>query len=294
MAIINEININILKWEKYNPRKDVNRSSWFRMEHSMFDNPDYFDFSHTDVSFWIYLLSFASKKNSGSITLNLRHAERIGRFLFDDVCRALSLLEKTGDISSNVQEVKPLIEAALQSLVTSTIRVSNVQDTATYATNVRTDETNETNETKKNEESIGATSENFPKSVDQKNHLTKGKPSSPPSEVGRFIGTYVKAYQKRYGETRPDLSSKIQGQIKSFLKNTSIDRACNLIEVYLQMEVPWFKTKCHDFITFSQNLNPIGIALDTGQEQNGKLADNYFDFLKPKLEATNESSEFSN
>jgi len=92
----------------------------------------------------------------------------------------------------------------------------------------------------------------------------------PVNNTRQFIGAYVKAFQARYGENvRPDLSGKVQGQIKTLLKTTPIERACQLIQVYLQMDTPWFKTKGHDISTFISNLNPIGIALDTGEQQNG-------------------------
>ena len=103
---------------------------------------------------------------------------------------------------------------------------------------------------------------------------TDKQSSFPNSDVGKFIGVYVKAFQRRYGsKTRPDLNDKVLGQIKGFLKNMEVDRACGLIQVYLQMDGKgdWFKTKGHDFITFKENLNPIGIAFDTGVESGTQL-----------------------
>jgi hypothetical protein len=87
--------------------------------------------------------------------------------------------------------------------------------------------------------------------------------------VGIFISQYVKAYQRRYTQkARPVLSGKVQGQIKRFVAEHPLERACELIQVYLQMPDPWFETKAHDFTTFLENLNKVGLALDTGK-QNG-------------------------
>lgn len=86
------------------------------------------------------------------------------------------------------------------------------------------------------------------------------------SPVGFFIGRYVKAYQGRYGEkARPDLRGKIQGEIKRFVEETPLDRACALIETYLAMGDGWFITKGHDFTTFTGNVTKVGLLLDTGQ-----------------------------
>jgi hypothetical protein len=102
--------------------------------------------------------------------------------------------------------------------------------------------------------------------------------SSPPegnvrSPVGFFIGRYVKAYQKKYGEeARPDLRGEIQGKIKRFLVDTPIERACELIETYCQMQDQWFLTKAHDFDTFIANLSKVGLKLDTGRQITRKDA----------------------
>lgn len=101
-------------------------------------------------------------------------------------------------------------------------------------------------------------------------------PSAAPSEteapegvrspIGFFIANYVNAYQVRYGSrARPDLSGKVQGQIRRFVTETPLDRACELIQAYLQMNDGWFLTKAHDFGTFIENLSKVGLALDTGR-----------------------------
>lgn len=96
-----------------------------------------------------------------------------------------------------------------------------------------------------------------------------GAPPAPPeikSPVGFFIANYVNAYQQRYGgNTRPSLAGKVQGQIKRFIEETEIHRACELIQTYCQMSDPWFLTKAHDFTTFMENLNKVSLKLDTGR-----------------------------
>ena len=85
-----------------------------------------------------------------------------------------------------------------------------------------------------------------------------------------FIGFYITAYQKRYGkQCRPDVGGKAQGIMRAILKDIPTTRACQLIQVYCQMDVKWFVTKAHDIGTFRENLNVIGNALDTGQNPGG-------------------------
>lgn len=96
-----------------------------------------------------------------------------------------------------------------------------------------------------------------------------GSPQADPSnqDVARLIATYVESFQKRYGpKARPDVSGKVRGLMQRLLKDYPIDRACELVQVYLQMEEPWFKTKCHDFVTFTENLSKVNVAHGTGND----------------------------
>lgn len=100
--------------------------------------------------------------------------------------------------------------------------------------------------------------------------VNSSTPSQINSPAGYFIGTWVKAWQLKFGEkTRPSLTGRVQGQVKTLLRDVPIDRACALAQVYFQMDDPWFKTKSYDFGTFIENLNKVGLALDTGQSGGG-------------------------
>lgn len=83
------------------------------------------------------------------------------------------------------------------------------------------------------------------------------------TEIGDPVGTYVLAYQRRYG-VRPVLTGKVLGQIKRTAKDIGRDLFCELIQVYLQMNDPWFKQRCHDIGTFLENLNKVAVARGTG------------------------------
>lgn len=86
--------------------------------------------------------------------------------------------------------------------------------------------------------------------------------------TGILISTYVLAYQKTYPGTRPVITGKVQGQLKSLLKSIPLERIRNLIQVYCQMKNPWFIKKSHDIGTFVENLNLVAKALDTGQDSS--------------------------
>lgn len=57
-----KVEIEILNWEKFNPRKDVTNPSWFRLEHSFMFDPEWDHLDGQEIAVWIYLLAYASFK----------------------------------------------------------------------------------------------------------------------------------------------------------------------------------------------------------------------------------------
>lgn len=117
--------VTVLSWDTYNPRKDLKATSWFRLQNSLFEDPNFYDFSHSELLVWIYLLMQCSKKQAGTIRLNLAHAERVGRLRKQDIASALEKLELLQCVHTDV---------------TSTSRERHADVT------LRTNETNERNE----------------------------------------------------------------------------------------------------------------------------------------------------
>lgn len=122
--------IEIKNWRTYNPRGDVKKPSWFRLSHDLFEDPDFYDFTPSELLAWIYLLCYASKKNSGEIFVSVAHLERVGRI-------------KEKDFRGAVKKLEAL--QCIRVLDTSPLRVRNAQDTPTNATNER-DERDERDE----------------------------------------------------------------------------------------------------------------------------------------------------
>lgn len=74
------VTIQINNWARFNPRhKDVKHSSWFRLEHNFFENPDFFALNHEEISVFLYLICIASKKNGEPFSVNFDHMRVIGR-----------------------------------------------------------------------------------------------------------------------------------------------------------------------------------------------------------------------
>jgi hypothetical protein len=95
-------------------------------------------------------------------------------------------------------------------------------------------------------------------------------PAREEPKLTKFVKAYCEAYKAKYpGTTRPACldDKKTFGQMQNFLKNRSVEKACDLIHVYLQMNDRWFEEKGHDFGTFLSNVTKIQAALETGRQK---------------------------
>lgn len=88
------------------------------------------------------------------------------------------------------------------------------------------------------------------------------------ARIAKFVAAYVSAYEGKFGHRPEDLSDpKVRGQITAWAKDhPDIDRACELVQVFFQLDRKWFQVKGYDFLTFRNNLNAVGQALAQGSD----------------------------
>lgn len=86
-----------------------------------------------------------------------------------------------------------------------------------------------------------------------------------------LIGVYVKGWQERYKtKARPEVTKGI-GVLTKMLKERSVGEVAELLQVYCQMDDPWFQTKKHDIVTFGESIGKVALAHDKGHERpNGE------------------------
>lgn len=237
------INIEIKSWADYQGRKDVKNPSWFKLSHFFLEHPKIADLSSEEKIAWIYILCERSKRRTSDVvTINGMSFHRVTGISEECFHRAISKLKQ------------------LQMIEVRTLRGRYARGTL--------------DQEKRREPSAcapGSRKEEraVPAPEDTRNVLesavTPSATPAEPSSSSKFIGVYVESYQRRYGQkARPGLGGKTQGGIKRLLGETPLARACEMIQVFLQMDDPWFVTKAHDFETFTANLTKVGLALDTG------------------------------
>lgn len=106
------IEVEIINWSKHNPRSTIKAPRWFALSNAIFEDPDFYDFTHSEVVAWIYILCQASRKNSSVVRLNFKHAAKIASITKNCLESTLSKLQKLEcirvrdhDMNTNVHAV---------------------------------------------------------------------------------------------------------------------------------------------------------------------------------------------
>ena len=76
------LQVEIIHWDKYNPRRDVKSSSWMRFDNRFITDPKFFGFTCEERCVWLSILCLASQDyrqkfllNTEQIAVNLRCSE---------------------------------------------------------------------------------------------------------------------------------------------------------------------------------------------------------------------------
>lgn len=229
------ITITIINWNKFNPRKDVKRPTWFAMSNDLLDHPDFADFSPVEFHTLVYIFSQASKRNSPDVDLVFAHAKvrNIEPALLMTVIRKLERIHCVR--------------------VTSEVPYAHVQNLYATDTTDRHD--------RQTEGAEHAHVQNLPAGKKRASR----KPAGAVVPLGQnLVAAYCEAYRKRY-PTNPVLKPQDGRQLKAFGEQVGEPKAKELIAAYLTMNNSWFITKVHDVGTLLNNLNQVQNYVATGQ-----------------------------
>ena len=228
-----EIRIKIVKWEKYQHRKDTKNPWWFSVHNELWRNPEFSIFTAEEKVVWYAVLAIAGKRKNAEIIIDLTYLAQNAGVDKNSVLTAIEKCKNNNWIEGTCTEsVRNLYETrTLHNITRHNITLQNI----------------------------------ITKDTDLENQVSIKKPFKNKKSVGkeRVIAVYSSAYKSRY-QVRPEIDGKTIGLINSLLKTHSVEKLSNLIDAYLKMDDPWFIKKAHDFSTFRENLTKVSTAMQTG------------------------------
>lgn len=95
----NKIYLQVNGWQKLNARRDQRKYHWFRFENDFFNDEDFFEYSHAEKLFWLYILCNQSKQQKEIVSISIDHAQKIGGFKPNEINGAIEKLSNSGIIT---------------------------------------------------------------------------------------------------------------------------------------------------------------------------------------------------
>lgn len=86
------IEIEIVNWEKYNPRKDRASHNWLRLEKSFFRDQKTFHLTDSQRLFFLFLLCEACEEQSGRVKLNIEYVSMLRKMTKNRIIEDLQVL----------------------------------------------------------------------------------------------------------------------------------------------------------------------------------------------------------
>lgn len=120
--------MRVVNWEKYNPRTDTKRPSWFRLENDLAFNSTLFGASIEQKWLWIVILSLQSKHNGREFKWNSRYIQAITGISLKTQSQAIEMFTLSQNLCVTRTDLPVELKVTRKDL---------------HATNERTNKTNE-------------------------------------------------------------------------------------------------------------------------------------------------------
>jgi len=119
--------ITIRNFDKLNPtRKDITKPTWFRLQNTIFSDPDMWEFDSDEKWIWVCLLCIASQKKSGTIDV---HFKFLNKFTNIKVIKINDAIKKFNDIGwltiSRYKDGTQTVQESYATLHNSTLQTNS-------------------------------------------------------------------------------------------------------------------------------------------------------------------------
>lgn len=204
--------ITIPKWVDYNPRGDSKKPSWLRLNNDIFTSQSLFDLTVIEKVIWIFVLTMASQKNSGSLSLNFQYIAHVLQITEDCVKTAIEKLEQLQCLKIDSRDTR-----------TTSAQPTRKPRTKSPATNERTNVTNERD-------------------------VTNGSAQDEPARANLRLTSlvwvaYEDAYFARY-KTAPVRNATVNAQIKQIVSRLG-EEAIEVVKFFVSHNDKFYVLKGH-------------------------------------------------
>ena len=228
------MDITIPNWDNYQPRKDLKKLSWFRLDADIFSGETYFHLKNDGIIVFIFLLTIAAKDNSSTFSVSHEFIADKTKIKKDDVLSIIEILEQNQLVHVSVQvctETCPTLHNITnKQTLHNTNTISTEPQKAVALVDVKKTVTIKLSSDKEiiiKQELVASWADTYPKDFlelslkEMKNWILTNSAKAPKSNWGRFMNSWFQRGWERHRKTmvsnpvgkisQDDLEKWIQG-----------------------------------------------------------------------------------
>jgi hypothetical protein len=222
--------VEIVNWDKYNPRHDAKKWSWWRFQNDLFDDEDLEDLTKTDIIVFAFLCCRRNKAAKPVFDVKAEKSCKRARCTLNEFIDSANNLENLGLVKIHVRE-------------RTRTNVDVRERTDPYPTDGRTDVVTKRARTSTDVPPINPTSKAVALAP-----LFAPTPSPDALEEPRGADVwraYRAAYMARYG-VEPVRDAKVNANCKQLVKILGGDGAVGVVRFYLTHDKSYYVGRTHD------------------------------------------------
>ncbi len=251
--------IEILKWEKHNITD--RKLEWFKLSSDLIFNPKWDALNDSGKALYITLLALAALSGQSIVKVSHQQLAKLVKRRTDRLPSVIRLASEAQLIRVlNEPKIAREIDREKERKIGKKIQKPNSNQTSL---SVIGDSTNPPSLSKKELKDL------------QKEKIKR--------KANIVIGLYAEAFKKFRGG-QPTIDPKDIGQLMRLLDHHSEEKLGRMVQVYVQMKDPYFEKREFDLGTFIHNINKVGLAMQTGNDNDAS------DFDKFLRDAENEKA----
>lgn len=285
--------VEIHKWDDYNPRKDIKRAHWFRLENTFFTDNKFFKLTHVQKLLWIALLCEASKEQRSTVEVCEELLATIVKCTVEEVNEALEAFKNIGVVTLRFRTES--VQIRTQPVKTRTHAYGSVRKRNATEQDITLQNRTEHNssadlcpgdghQTQTGSEIIDAeiievdralkaeietTNEDLALGIPtpQTTPKRKSKPAlrSPGTPGSRVWESYRSAYAKKYGHD-PVRNQKTNANCAHLVTRLGEAEAVQVVEFYLSHNDQYYTRKCHPLGLCLQDAEGLRTQMVTGRK----------------------------
>lgn len=220
---IQTIKLTIENWINYQPRKDLAKLTWYRIDSDLIGSELHKFLGNDGLVFFMYLLAACAAKNTAAVQFTAQDAQDVCKIQHGEIERFIKILE-------HFQIVRDVVQ------------------TCTDLSPTLHNKTNITNNTLQNTTDITTSSDGASATPPAPPKKPSRRTSPEETEQNRLIkNAFVESYKARYNVEPLTQNATFNTQVSNLRKKVGVEDAVRIVQFYLKHNDGFYLKNTHTF-----------------------------------------------